>query len=88
MKELTIVKIGGIVIDQDENLKQFLSDFCELKGHKILVHGGGKLANQMSEKLGYEVKLIDGRRITDESAIKVVTMVYGGLINKQIVAAL
>ncbi|MCZ6898758.1 MAG: acetylglutamate kinase [Bacteroidetes bacterium] len=88
MKELIIVKIGGNVIGQAENLKQFLSDFCELKGHKILVHGGGKLADQLSQKLGYEVKLIDGRRITDESAIKVVTMVYGGLINKQIVAAL
>src|ERR1700710_2265812 len=88
MKSLHIIKIGGNVIDNSENLHHFLKDFTALDGYKILVHGGGKVATQMSEELGVESKLVDGRRITDIDTRRVVTMVYGGLINKNIVAQL
>jgi acetylglutamate kinase len=88
MKTLNIIKIGGNVIDNSENLYHFLKDFTALEGHKILVHGGGKVATQLSETLGIEAKLVDGRRITDIETLRVVTMVYGGLINKNIVAQL
>lgn len=87
-KSLFIIKIGGNVIDNSENLYHFLKDFTALPGHKILVHGGGKVATQLSETLGIEAKLVDGRRITDIETLRVVTMVYGGLINKNIVAQL
>lgn len=85
---LYIIKIGGNVIDNSENLYHFLKDFEALEGHKILVHGGGKVATQMAEDLGIESKMVDGRRITDIETLRVVTMVYGGLINKNIVAQL
>ncbi|MDB5002924.1 MAG: argB [Mucilaginibacter sp.] len=88
MKSLHIIKIGGNVIDNSENLYNFLKDFTALDGYKILVHGGGKVATQLSETLGIEAKLVDGRRITDIETLRVVTMVYGGLINKNIVAQL
>jgi acetylglutamate kinase len=88
MKTLHIIKIGGNVIDNSENLYHFLKDFTALEGDKILVHGGGKVATQLSETLGIEAKLVDGRRITDIETLRVVTMVYGGLINKNIVAQL
>jgi len=87
-KQLYIIKIGGNVIDNSENLYHFLKDFTALDGYKILVHGGGKVATQLSETLGIESKLVDGRRITDIETLRVVTMVYGGLINKNIVAQL
>ena len=87
-KSLFIIKIGGNVIDNSENLYNFLKDFTALPGFKILVHGGGKVATQISEKLAIETKLVDGRRITDIETLRVVTMVYGGLINKNIVAQL
>jgi acetylglutamate kinase len=87
-QELHIIKIGGNVIDNSENLYHFLKDFTALDGYKILVHGGGKVATQLSETLGIEAKLVDGRRITDIETLRVVTMVYGGLINKNIVAQL
>ena len=87
-KDLYVVKIGGNVIDNSENLYNFLKDFTALKGKKILVHGGGKVATQLSETLGIEPKMVDGRRITDIETLRVVTMVYGGLINKNIVAQL
>ncbi len=87
-KTLHIIKIGGNVIDNSENLHHFLKDFTALPGYKILVHGGGKVATQLSETLGIEAKLVDGRRITDIETLRVVTMVYGGLINKNIVAQL
>ena len=87
-KELHIIKIGGNVIDNSENLYHFLKDFTAINGYKILVHGGGKVATQLSETLGIEAKLVDGRRITDIETLRVVTMVYGGLINKNIVAQL
>ena len=87
-ESLHIIKIGGNVIDNSENLYHFLKDFTALDGFKILVHGGGKVATQLSETLGIEPKLVDGRRITDIETLRVVTMVYGGLINKNIVAQL
>lgn len=87
-KQLHIIKIGGNVIDNSENLHHFLKDFTALDGYKILVHGGGKVATQLSEELGIEPKLVDGRRITDIETLRIVTMVYGGLINKNIVAQL
>jgi acetylglutamate kinase len=85
---LYIIKIGGNVIDNSENLHNFLEDFTELDGYKILVHGGGKVATQLSETLGIEAKMVDGRRITDIETLRIVTMVYAGLINKNIVAQL
>lgn len=87
-KDLCVIKIGGNVIDNSENLYRFLKDFTALPGEKILVHGGGKVATQLSETLGIESKLVDGRRITDIETLRVVTMVYAGLINKNIVAQL
>src|ERR1700750_796421 len=86
--ELYIIKIGGNVIDNSENLYNFLKDFTALKGNKILGHGGGKVATQLSETLGIEPKMVDGRRITDIETLRIVTMVYGGLINKNVVAQL
>jgi len=86
--DLYIIKIGGNVIDNSESLHNFLKDFTAIDGYKILVHGGGKVATQLSETLGIEAKMVDGRRITDIETLRVVTMVYGGLINKNIVAQL
>jgi acetylglutamate kinase len=88
MKQLTIVKIGGNVIDNSENLHQFLLDFTALPGDKILVHGGGKIATELGESLGIEAKMVEGRRITDIETLRIVTMVYAGLINKNMVAQL
>jgi acetylglutamate kinase len=88
MQALHIIKIGGNVIDNSENLHSFLKDMAALDGFKILVHGGGKVATQLSASLGIESKLVDGRRITDIETLRVVTMVYAGLINKNIVASL
>lgn len=87
-ESLYVIKIGGNVIDNSENLYHFLKDFEKLDGFKILVHGGGKVATQVAEDLGIEARLVDGRRITDIETLRVVTMVYGGLINKNIVAQL
>lgn len=88
MQELTVVKIGGNVLDNETALQNFLQDFAKLEGPKLLVHGGGKLATELSAKLGIETKMVEGRRITDEATIRVVTMVYAGYINKSVVAAL
>lgn len=88
MKQLTIIKIGGNVIDNSANLHQFLLDFTALPGDKILVHGGGKIATELSESLGISAKMVDGRRITDIETLRIVTMVYAGLINKNMVAQL
>jgi len=88
MKRLIVIKIGGNIIDDDAKLSSFLSDFSTIKEKKILVHGGGKLATRIAEHLGVEQQMIDGRRITDAETLKIVTMVYGGYINKNIVAAL
>jgi acetylglutamate kinase len=87
-KSLTIVKVGGNIIDDDVKLKMFLSAFAAIRGLKILVHGGGKLATQLANDMQIPQKMIDGRRITDEATLKIVTMVYAGWINKNIVANL
>ncbi|WP_276169137.1 acetylglutamate kinase [Zobellia alginiliquefaciens] len=86
--KLSIIKIGGNVIENKEELSKFLKAFSELEDPKILVHGGGKLATQLGTRLGIESKLIGGRRITDEQSLELITMVYGGLVNKNIVAEL
>jgi acetylglutamate kinase len=88
MNELLIIKIGGQVIDDAATLDRFLQELSKVQTPCILVHGGGKMATRMSERLGIEATLIDGRRITDAATLEVVTMIYGGLVNKQIVAAL
>ncbi len=88
MNQLTIIKIGGNVIDNSENLHRFLLDFTALPGDKILVHGGGKIATELGESLGVEAKMVEGRRITDIETLRIVTMVYAGLINKNMVAQL
>ncbi len=87
-KKLFIIKVGGNIIDNEEKLASFLSSFSSVDAYKILVHGGGKIATEIGNKLGIESKYINGRRITDEATIDLVTMVYGGLINKKIVAQL
>lgn len=88
MEKLFIIKIGGNVIDNKDLLCSFLKDFSEIKGKKILVHGGGKIATSIGEKLGIQSKYVDGRRITDNETIDLVTMVYGGLVNKRLAALL
>ena len=85
---LTIVKIGGNVLDVPEALASFLADFTSLPGAKILVHGGGKIASDMGRRLGLTPRYVQGRRITDEATLELVTMVYGGLINRQLCARL
>lgn len=87
-KVLKVVKIGGKLIENEAKFIEFLKDFVALEGPKILVHGGGNLATEMAGKLGYKTQMFEGRRITDANSIKVITMVYGGLINKDIVAKL
>lgn len=88
MEQLFIIKIGGNIVDDDVKLLQFLLAFAQLKGNKILVHGGGKMATRLAESMGVKQQLIDGRRITDEDTLRIVTMVYAGFINKHIVAHL
>lgn len=88
MKRVTIIKIGGNIVDKPDALQYFLNNFQKYDGPKVLIHGGGAIATQLSKELGIEVKMHNGRRITDEATLKLVTMVYAGLINKQIVASL
>lgn len=89
MKEkITIVKVGGAVVEDELQLSQLLSDFAKIEGRKVLVHGGGRRATKVAASLGIESKMIGGRRITDADMLEVVTMVYGGLVNKNIVAQL
>ena len=89
MKEkLTVVKVGGAVVEDERQLQQLLKDFSAIKGKKVLVHGGGRKATKMAERLGIETHMVNGRRITDAEMLEVVTMVYGGLVNKQLVARL
>lgn len=83
-----VIKVGGNVIDNPELLQAFLKDFAAIPGKKILIHGGGKIATRIGDKLGIVSNYVDGRRITDAETIDVVTMVYGGLVNKQLVAKL
>ncbi len=89
MKEtLTVVKVGGAVVEDEAQLAQLLDAFAAIRGHKVLVHGGGRSATRMAAALGIESKMVNGRRITDSEMIRVVTMVYGGLVNKNVVAQL
>ncbi len=89
MKErLTIVKVGGAVVEDSASLEQLLTHFAAIKGHKVLVHGGGRRATKVAAALGIESKMVNGRRITDADMLEVATMVYGGLINKNIVASM
>ena len=89
MKEkLTIVKVGGAVVEDELQLSQLLRDFSAIEGRKVLVHGGGRKATKMAERLGIETQMINGRRITNSDMLEVMTMVYGGLVNKNLVARL
>ena len=88
MEKLTIIKVGGKIVEEPQSLKQLLADFSKIEGYKVLVHGGGRSATAIAATLGIESKMVNGRRITDEEMLKVVTMVYAGLVNKQIVAGL
>ncbi len=87
-ESLTIVKVGGAVVEDEAQLAQLLKDFTAIKGAKILVHGGGRRATKVAAELGIETKMVNGRRITDAAMLEVVTMVYGGLVNKHVVALL
>lgn len=89
MKEkLTIIKVGGKIVEETDSLNQLLTDFSAIPGKKLLVHGGGRSATRLAAQLGIESKMVNGRRITDAETLRVVTMVYGGLVNKNIVAGL
>ena len=87
-QKLTIVKVGGAVVEDDVQLSLLLKDFSAISGHKVLIHGGGRRATQVAASLGIESKMVGGRRITDADMLNVVTMVYGGLVNKNLVARL
>ena len=88
MKTLKVIKIGGNIIDNELTLTNFLAHFSNIKGPKILVHGGGKLATNLAHKMGVAVKMTNGRRITDADTLEIITMVYAGKINKRIVVEL
>jgi acetylglutamate kinase len=88
MDKLYVIKIGGNIIDDNDRLLSFLQNFAAIEGKKILIHGGGKLANRLAADLGIPQQMVEGRRITDAETLKIVTMVYAGLINKSIVAQL
>ncbi len=89
MKEkITVVKVGGAVVEDEQQLAQLLKDFSAISGRKVLVHGGGRKATKTAERLGIETKMVGGRRVTDGNMLEVVTMVYGGLVNKNLVARL
>ncbi|MCD8318863.1 MAG: acetylglutamate kinase [Paraprevotella sp.] len=87
-EELTIIKVGGKIVEEEESLRQLLAVFPTLEGHKLLVHGGGRSATNIATRLGLESRMVNGRRVTDAAMLDVVTMVYGGLVNKHIVARL
>lgn len=88
MDKLTVVKVGGAVVEDPQALDAFLAGFAAMPGLKVLVHGGGREATRVAAQLGIQTKMVDGRRITDADMLRVVTMVYGGLVNKGVVAAL
>ena len=87
-QKLTIVKVGGAVVEDELQLSQLLKAFSAIEGRKVLVHGGGRKATKMAERLGIETQMVNGRRVTDAQMLEVVTMVYGGLVNKNLVARL
>ncbi|MCH5215597.1 MAG: acetylglutamate kinase [Muribaculaceae bacterium] len=88
MPNLTIIKVGGAIVENEASLNHLLNDFANIPAPKLLVHGGGRSATRFAERLGIKTQMIDGRRVTDTPMLEVVTMVYGGLVNKNIVAAL
>lgn len=88
MEKLTVIKVGGKIVEEEDSLKKLLADFSAIEGKKVLVHGGGRSATAIAAQLGIESKMVNGRRITDAETLKVVTMVYAGLVNKTIVARL
>lgn len=83
-----MIKVGGKIVEEENTLRQLLKDFAAIEGHKVLVHGGGRSATKLAAELGVETKMVNGRRITDADMLRIVTMVYGGLVNKNIVAKL
>ena len=85
---MTVIKVGGKIVEEEATLNRLLDDFATIEGHKVLVHGGGRSATKIAAQLGIESKMVNGRRITDSETLKVVTMVYGGLVNKNVVAGL
>lgn len=87
-EKLTVIKVGGKIVEEENTLHQLLDDFAAIEGHKVLVHGGGRSATKLATRLGIESRMLNGRRITDADMLQVVTMVYGGLVNKNIVAGL
>ena len=87
-EKITIIKVGGKIVEEQSSLGNLLDRFTAIEGRKVLIHGGGRSATQMAERLGIESRMVAGRRITDEATLQVVTMVYGGLVNKGIVAQL
>lgn len=87
-EKITVIKVGGKIVEEKESLAALLDRFAAIEGKKVLIHGGGRSATKTAEKLGIESRMVDGRRITDEQMLQVVTMVYGGLVNKNIVAGL
>lgn len=88
MEKLIIIKVGGKIVEDPVTLERLLSDFSQIKDKKVLVHGGGRSATRLAERLGIESRMVNGRRVTDEKMLEVVTMVYGGLVNKNLVAGL
>lgn len=88
MERLNVIKVGGAVVEDATSLADLLGQFAALPGHKVLVHGGGRSATKMATELGIESRMVQGRRITDDAMLRIVQMVYGGLVNKNIVAAL
>lgn len=88
LEPLTLIKVGGKIVESADSLERLILNFSKIKGYKVLVHGGGRSATTIAERLGIETKMNNGRRITDEAMLQVVTMVYGGLVNKNIVAHL
>lgn len=88
MEKLTVIKVGGKIVEEKESLQELLDRFCAIPGRKVLVHGGGRSATKVAAQLGIESQMVNGRRITDAAMLEIVTMVYGGLVNKNIVAQL
>lgn len=88
MEKLTLIKVGGKIVEEPDTLAALLERFSKIEGNKVLVHGGGRSATALATQLGIESKMVNGRRITDADMLRVVTMVYGGLVNKTIVAKL
>jgi acetylglutamate kinase len=87
-QSLNIVKVGGAILEDNDSLKAFTDAFAEIKGAKLLIHGGGRSATRFASRLGIETTMVNGRRITDDAMLEVVTMVYGGDVNRRLVASL